>query len=773
MDQKELRLLESRCIQEEPPECAAACPIHIDARAFIANVSQGKWEEAWKILRKTMPFPGILGRICDAPCKERCKRREAGQAIEIGMLERACVKTQAPKQRIYPLPEKDKRIAVVTGKLSGLTAAWDLSRKGYKVTVFEMGAELGENLLSMPKEILPHDMVREEIDILFSLGVEAVLNSSVEDEKFLADLLSRFDAVYLPPPWPSPINGEGMVMPVQAPPLPLREGIEGRGREKLFSEGFLHYNPKSPVWQAAEGRWAATSIDRYLQKVSLTAGREKDGPFPTRLYTNIDNVPYALAVKPLDSESGYTPEEAIQEASRCLHCECLECVKACSYLDHFGSYPRKYAREIYNNSSIVAGARQANKLVNSCNLCGLCETVCPENFAMQTLCLKARRDMVQKGKMPPSAHEFALLDMQFSNSDQFAMAMHEPGHESSAYIFFPGCQVCASSPGKVKSVYAHLRQTLTGGVGLMLGCCSAPAFWAGEEELFQKQSSMWQSKWVDLGRPQIILACSTCYKIFKTYLQEAPIISLWSILDETGLPHDFTVLKDAAPLALHDPCTTRYESALQTNVRNLLQKMGQPFLELKAKREHAECCGFGGLMQNANPDLAKTVIKRLAGQSLADYVTYCAVCRDNLAGAGKRTVHILDLIFREDSEPDPAARKRPGWSQRQENRLRLKNNLLNELWAKGGEDTKQNDRVVLNISSEVWQVLEDRRILVTDLEEVIRHAETGGRKFFNPDSGHFKTSLKLYNTTFWVEYMPSDDGFTIYNAYSHRMVVSA
>jgi NADPH-dependent glutamate synthase beta subunit-like oxidoreductase len=753
MDQNELRLLESRCIQEEPPECTAACPIHVDVRTFAANVSQEKWEEAWKVLRKAMPFPGILGRICDAPCKERCKRKEAGQAIEIGMLERACVKTQAPKQRIYPLPKKDKTIAIVGSRLSGLTAAWDLARKGYKVTVFDSDSQLGDNLLSMPEEILPHDVVRKELDILFSLGVAAELSSPIGDENFLENLAGRFDAIYLGP---------------DDRDLPFRL-TELKG---IFSRGFSQYDPKSPVWQAAEGRWAATSMDRFLQKVSQTSGREKEGPFSTRLYTNIDDIPYVPAVKSLNQTSGYTPQEAIKEAGRCLHCECLECVKACSYLEKFGSYPRKYAREIYNNANIVAGRRPANKLINSCSLCGLCEAVCPENFAMQTLCLKARRDMVKKGKMPASAHEFALLDMQFSNSDQFAMALHEPRHESSAYIFFPGCQLCASSPAKVKSVYAHLRETLTGGVGLMLGCCSAPAFWAGEEELFERQFSMWQRKWEDLGRPRIILACSTCYNIFKTYLQEAPIISLWSILDETGLPHDFTGLKDAVPLALHDPCTTRYESHLQTNVRNLLQKMGQPFSELTAKSEYAECCGFGGLMQNANPDLAKTVINRLAGRSSADYVTYCSVCRDNLAGAGKRTVHILDLIFLEDGETDPAARKRPGWSQRQENRLRLKNDLLNELWATESGERIDHAGPVLNISSEAWQVLENRRILVTDLEEVIHQAETSGRKLYNPDSGHFKASLKLYNTTFWVEYIPSDDGFTIYNAYSHRMSVS-
>ncbi|MEI6262391.1 MAG: hypothetical protein WCR46_21135, partial [Deltaproteobacteria bacterium] len=74
MDQKELRLLENQCIQEEPPECMAACPIHLDARVFVGQMARGAFQEAWKVLRKTMPFPGILGRICDAPCRDHCKR---------------------------------------------------------------------------------------------------------------------------------------------------------------------------------------------------------------------------------------------------------------------------------------------------------------------------------------------------------------------------------------------------------------------------------------------------------------------------------------------------------------------------------------------------------------------------------------------------------------------------------------------------------------------------------------------------------------------------
>jgi Fe-S oxidoreductase len=385
--------------------------------------------------------------------------------------------------------------------------------------------------------------------------------------------------------------------------------------------------------------------------------------------------------------------------------------------------------------------------------------------------------MVQKGKMPPSAHEFALLDMAFSNSVQFAMARHEPGQKTSSSVFFPGCQLSASAPAMVKRAYAHLRQIIPGGVGLMLGCCNAPASWAGQEDRFQTELSRLCDQWITLGRPDIILACSTCYQIFQTYLPEAKISTLWQVLDEKGLPGDISVKHGAAPLIVHDPCTTRHEPEVQQSVRNLLRRLGQPYEELGLGRNHTECCGFGGLMQNANPDLAKTVVQRLSAQSSADYLTYCAGCRDNLAASGKRAVYILDLIFPDTAMPDPGSRKRPGWSLSQENRIRLKDELMNELWREDSRkmaDTRADDheKIVLSISPEVQQILEDRRIMIPDIQKVIHNAESTGENLFHPATEHYMAAFKPYKATFWVEYSVSACGFTLHNAYSHRMEVT-
>ena len=355
------------------------------------------------------------------------------------------------------------------------------------------------------------------------------------------------------------------------------------------------------------------------------------------------------------------------------------------------------------------------------------------------------------------------------------MARHEPGQEASAAVFFPGCQLSASSPEMVKRVYAHLRQVLSGGVGLMLGCCSAPAAWAGQMVQFETEFSRLREQWIALGRPEIILACSTCYQILKTHLPEAKIASLWQVLEENGLPADLSVfsVKDGRPLAVHDPCTTRHEPGIQQSVRTLLHRLGQPFEELELGREFTECCGFGGLMQNANPDLAKTVVQRLSGKSPADYLTYCAGCRDNLAASGKRAVHILDLIFPDAAGPDPGARKRPGWSLGQENRIRLKEELLDELWQEGFRKMDNHEKIVLDISPEVQQTLEEQAD--PDIGYPKSHPSCGklpAKPFFIPKPDITLAAFKPYKATFWVEYSVSGSGFTLHNAYSHRMEVA-
>jgi hypothetical protein len=174
----------------------------------------------------------------------------------------------------------------------------------------------------------------------------------------------------------------------------------------------------------------------------------------------------------------------------------------------------------------------------------------------------------------------------------------------------------------------------------------------------------------------------------------------------------------------------------------------------------------------ANRSLAKTVVQRRIAESSRDYVTYCAMCRDLFAAQGKRSLHLLDLLLEADLE-SRALRPGPGYSQRQENRARLKRKLIKEEWGEEMPGFQNHDKIILKIPADVQSRLEERLILVEDIRQVIAHAEKTGRKLVNPQTGHFLACHRPANVTYWVEYspMPKGEGFAIYNAYSHRMLV--
>ncbi|MDX9991824.1 MAG: FAD-dependent oxidoreductase [Anaerolineales bacterium] len=780
MNQQELREQENRCIQEQAPACTATCPAHVDVRGMAAAIAKDDFSAAFNLYRKSVPFPGIVSHICNQPCQTTCLRKDLGGPIEIAALERAALEFGSQDSAaIKPLPRKSKTAVVIGAGISGLTVAYDLARKGWGVVIYEAGDRLGGGLWKTPPDLLPREVLVNDLQVIETLGVEIRLNTVVGrsggngHSTFLARLCEEYDAVYLGigayssdvPDLKLDENGQ-----VAVDPLTFQTSLE-----KVFAGGdILRFSantlgrelPHSAILSVSEGRRAATSIDRFLQKVSLTASRNNEGPYDTKLYTNTSEILPQTALIATDLSTSYSRKVAETEAARCIQCECLECVKNCEYLRHYKGYPKKYIREVYNNLSIVMGTRYSNQFINTCALCGLCAEVCPTDVDFGEICRNAREQMVEQKRMPPSAHDFALQDMAFSNGEKFSLAKNAPDADVSEYVFFPGCQLSGSSPENAEKAYAFLREKLPR-VGLMLRCCGAPADWAGRKDIFAASQSELRAEYGKLGRPKVVLACSSCYQVFQKYYPDLEIISLWELYDQLGL-EPVTGRALLAKITVHDPCSTRYESGIQDSVRNILKKLGCQIEELPNSREKTECCSYGGLMWLANKAVAAQAVERRINQSPLDYVTYCAMCRDFFARRGKRTLHLLDLIYGDADENAPAV----GFSERHENRARLKEKLLRDLWSEAMPEGADFEKIRLILPDEVQTMVEDRLILVEDIQKVLENAERTGKRMFNPQTGHYLAYLKPTSVTYWVEYTPQTDGaFLVHKAYSHRMEI--
>lgn len=171
--------------------CQTACPVGLDAPAYIALVAKGKNREALEVIRRKMPLPSVCGRICVAPCETACTRKEIDDPVAIMALKRF-----AHDNTPYEAPDRleqteGHRVAIVGSGPAGLGAAYDLIREGYGVTVFEALPVLGGMLtVGGPTYRVSRDALKKDLDYIEALGVEFKTNSPIDLGQGLEDLLA-------------------------------------------------------------------------------------------------------------------------------------------------------------------------------------------------------------------------------------------------------------------------------------------------------------------------------------------------------------------------------------------------------------------------------------------------------------------------------------------------------------------------------------------------------------------------------------------------------
>lgn len=719
--QEELHQREAVCTREEPPGCQAACPLHLDMRAVCGHEARGDFKKAAAVIRQTTPFLYLLARTCSAPCQKACTLSRLGEGVRVRDLELACALYGGPAGGSrFLIPRKNKKVLVAGDGIFALACCRELGKKGYEVHWHTACASFREPLLEIG---LSPEEAAADLSEFSTLRITREAAEKFSGET-LEDWSCRADAFCVSP-----------------------ELVFGR----LPENGFTGPAGKETVWILAAARYAAMQADRYLQGAS-PEGLEEPKVYESRLHVTLDGITGSRAVT---GQGALTREMAAEEAARCIQCQCLECVKGCVYLQEFKRNPRGAIREIYNNLSIVMGNHMANGLINACDECGQCKAACPEGFDYPDVCRIARRTMVETEKMPPSAHEFALLDQEFSNGEAF-LARPQPGYETCRYLFFPGCQAAAVSPRTVEITYRRLREELEGGTGLLLGCCGAISRWAAREELLQEALEKIRAAWESMGRPEILCACPTCLKNLRE-LTSLPARGVWEVLLELG-----TEPVTDQRVSIHDACGAREDGEIRAQIRRFAEALGCRVEEMPFAGELSPCCGYGGLVRYANPKMAEKKAAFASGRSEHRILTYCMACRDQFQRAGKDSIHILELACQ--VEPGPV----PDLSLRRANRLKLKEKLQRELWK---EEGRMEEMLPVIYMEGAREEMDQRMILESDVNAVLKAYESSGEAVEDPEKGWLAASLRLGNVTFWVKFTDTEGCYRVYGAYSHRMTV--
>ncbi len=187
-----------KCVAGTPPACQATCPLHIDIKGYVGLIREEKFSEALALIKQTLPFPSIIGRICTAPCEGTCTRNDVETGIGINALKRAATRYGEYDDDLSIAAEKAEKVAVIGGGPAGLMAAWDLRKNGYQVTIHEAFSTLGGMMaFGIPEFRLPRDILNAETDLVKKLGVEVKLNTRVGTDVSLADLQKEYNAVFV------------------------------------------------------------------------------------------------------------------------------------------------------------------------------------------------------------------------------------------------------------------------------------------------------------------------------------------------------------------------------------------------------------------------------------------------------------------------------------------------------------------------------------------------------------------------------------------------
>jgi len=348
--------------------------------------------------------------------------------------------------------------------------------------------------------------------------------------------------------------------------------------------------------------------------------------------------------------------------------ECRLCVKECRFLQKYGT-PKQIA------ASYDPGSPTGQAMAFECSLCRLCEAVCPPKVGLNParMFLEMRREAVERGVGDFSKHGGILGYERRGTSKRYSYYALPAACDT---VFFPGCTLPGTRPGKVLDLFSHLEKSLLN-LGIVLDCCTKPSHDLGREQQFQAMFGEMRAYLLAHGIKKILVACPNCYRVFKEYGNGIAVQTVYEYLAEHALPVSPRV---SGVVTVHDPCATRYDQEIHKAVRRLAAQKGLELVEMKHRGGKTLCCGEGGSAGFLMPELSKAWgMRRKEEANGTRILTYCAGCA-NFLGAVNPTSHVLDLLFEPEATLTGRAKvSKAPWTYL--NRLRLKRHFKKKIKA--------------------------------------------------------------------------------------------
>ena len=311
--------------------CRLSCPAFMNIPLMNRLIAGGYLQEALDIVREEIALPLILGYICPAPCEKACHRRSVDEAVSICLLKRSTAQDEARRKKNL-LPDVNasgKHVAIIGSGPAGLSAAFYIRRMGHECTILEKEEKAGGTMrYRIPEKNLPREILEAELECLIRMGIVIRTGEDISRDRFEKEILGKYEAIILA----TGNRKEYSLDPFMLEPDEHGHLINRRtcvtSRPGIFGCGSTIKEQFIAVRSAAQGRLAAVEADLYMK-----SGRTK------RIHYNFHSAISHLLPGELDKylkESnegkrnepslgflkGFSEEEAMREAARCMHCDC-------------------------------------------------------------------------------------------------------------------------------------------------------------------------------------------------------------------------------------------------------------------------------------------------------------------------------------------------------------------------------------------------------------------------------------------------------------------